>query len=133
MRQGLEKINGKRDIFTGIFERYGTKTNFKGYNEKTILLKDIKRGSKDIITDHVWFSMTKGFKALGELKEGDIIEFNARVREYRKGYKGYREEAQFEHPIEIDYRLSHPSKIRICRKKEAGRNKLMDVIRDGDG
>jgi hypothetical protein len=111
MRKGLEKINGDRTKFMGVFERYGTKTNFKGYPEKTILLKNVKQGSKTV-TDHIWFSMTKGFEALGELKEGDIIEFHARVKEYYKGYAGYKEEVQWEKPIELDYKLSHPTKIR---------------------
>jgi hypothetical protein len=33
--------------------------------------------------------MTKGFDALGELKQGDRIEFHARVKEYVKGYVDY--------------------------------------------
>lgn len=111
MRKDLEKISGNRTKFIGIFERYGTKTNFKGYPEKTILLKNVKLNSKTV-TDHIWFSMTKGFEALGELKEGEIIEFHARVKEYYKGYAGYREEIQWEKPIELDYKLSHPTKIK---------------------
>ena len=113
MRKGLEKINGNRTRFIGIFERYGTKTNFKGYPEKTILLKNVKQSSTDHnVTDHIWFSMTKGFEALGELKQGDKLEFYARVKEYYKGYAGYKEEVQWEKPIEQDYKLSHPTKIR---------------------
>jgi hypothetical protein len=111
MRKGLEKINGDRTKFVGIFERYGAKTNFKGYPEKTILLKNVKQGSK-CVTDHIWFSLTKGFEELGELKEGDVVEFHARVKEYYKGYAGYKEEVQWEKPIEQDYKLSHPTKIR---------------------
>jgi len=113
MRKGLEKINGNRTRFIGIFERYGTKTNFKGYPEKTILLKNVKQNSEDHnVTDHIWFSMTKGFEALGELKQGDKIEFYARVNESYKGYDGYKEEVQWENPIEQDYKLSHPTQIR---------------------
>ena len=111
MRKVLKEINGTRIKFKGIFERYGTKTNFKGYPEKTILLKDINDGMR-MVTDHLWFSMTKGFQALGELKEGDAIYFHARVKEYHKGYAGYKEEVQWEHPIQLDYKLSHPTKIR---------------------
>ena len=32
------------------------------------------------MTNHIWFVMTKDFEALGELKEGDKIEFHARVK-----------------------------------------------------
>jgi len=111
MRKGLENINGVRQKFIAVFERYGTKTNFKGYPQKTILLKNVSNGIK-IITDHIWFTMTKGFEALGELKQGDKLEFYARVKEYYKGYAGYKEEVQWEKPIELDYKLSHPTKIK---------------------
>ena len=111
MRKGLEKVNGSRIKFIGIFERYGSKTNFKGYPEKTILFKDVKNNST-VITDHIWFNMTKGFETLGKLKQGDIVEFYARVKKYYKGYAGFKEEIQWENPIEVDYKLSHPTKIK---------------------
>jgi len=34
------------------------------------------------------------------------------IKEYYKGYAGYKEEVQWEKPIEQDYKLSHPTKIR---------------------
>jgi len=45
----------------------------------------------------------------GELKQGDKVEFHARVKEYVKGYVNYRDDID---ESEIDYKLSHPTKIR---------------------
>ena len=108
MRNELGKMNQTRCRFKGIFERYGKKTNYKGFPETTVLLKEIRKGDK-IVSDHLWFSLTKGFQKLGELKQGDVVEFDARVTEYLKGYKGYREDV--DKPLETDYRLSFPTKF----------------------
>ena len=118
MRTNLKPLDNQRMKFTGTFERFGQKTNYKGYPEKTVLLKDIKDASGRIVTDLLWFSYLKQFQALGELQEGDVIEFHARVREYVKGYRGYREDAMFENPPRIDYRLSHPTRFKIASKKK---------------
>jgi len=114
VRENLKKINGKRKTFTGVFERFGTKNNnFAGYQQKTVLLKNIKsRSGKEFFAEHVWFNYTKEFAKLN-LKEGDKVMFDARVREYIKGYRGHREEVQWEKPIEKDYKLSHPTKIKL--------------------
>jgi len=119
MRNELEKINNERMRFVGIFDRYGTKPGWN-YPVKTILLKDVTNGDGvRIITDHIWFTMTKGFEALGELTQGDRIEFYARVKEYVKGYVNYRDDID---ESEIDYKLSHPTKI-----SKSGNNHAKDV------
>ena len=42
--------------------------------------------AKKVVADHVWFSYSQGFiKASISLLE-DALEFEARVKEYRKGY-----------------------------------------------
>ena len=63
MRKALKKIEGIRSTFTGTFVRFGTKNGYKGI-EHTVLLKDIKDSNGCIVTDHLWFNLTKGFKAL---------------------------------------------------------------------
>lgn len=120
MRERLKHFLTRRAKFTAIFSRYGDKINYKGYHEKTILLNSVQFG-RDVITDHIWFSMTKGFKALGELKEGDIIEFQARAKQYTKGYKGYKDDEFNEHPVSVDYKLSNPTnikKIKLDKRQE---------------
>lgn len=110
MRKTLKAIgNQTRHTFTATFARFGTKNGYMGI-EKTVLLQNIKDENGNLISDHLWFNYTTGFAKL-RLKEGMHIQFNARVAEYEKGYKGYREDVYV--PIEIDYKLSYPTKIKI--------------------
>jgi hypothetical protein len=83
-----------------------------GASERTLLLKGVRFLGTDVeAADHIWFNETKGFQALGTLEQGEIVEFDARVKEYRKGYWGNDWERQIEHPPGFDYKLSHPTKI----------------------
>lgn len=114
MREDLAKLCGVRRRFEGVFERFGKKT---GYKEilTTILLRDVKDvSSGKIVTDHLWFTMGKRFEAL-RLVKGDVVRFTARVTEYEKGYKGRRNEDDYDDydskPVEVDYRLSFPTKF----------------------
>lgn len=109
MRSKLkQKGSDKRYQFTGVFKRFGTKKGYKG-SEETVLLVDIYDEEENKVADHLWFNKTKGFSLLN-LKEGDRIQFYARVSQYEKGYMGYREDV-FK-PNEWDYKLSYPTKIR---------------------
>jgi len=112
MKKGLQKLEDTRTTFTATFKRYGKKTNYKGYPETTILLTDVKLDG-NTVADHVWFTMTKGFEKLGELKEGTVLQFDARVKRYVKGYKGFREDAFLENPPREDFKLSYPTKIKV--------------------
>jgi len=124
MRTRLKPLDNLRRIFIGTFERFGRKTNFKGYPTVTVLLMDIKDKDGKIATDHLWLGHTKQFQALGEMREGDIIQFHARVRQYVKGYRGYREDAQMENPPRLDYKLSHPTQFRIIKR---GKGEIVPV------
>lgn len=113
MREQLRAIDGVRCTFTGIFERFGTKSAYRGPPIKTLLLRHICDPTDKEVADHVWFVVGKQFGAL-DLQPGDRVEFCARVREYEKGYKGRREDV-WDAPIEKDYKLSHPTKVRkVC-------------------
>jgi len=48
-----------------------------------------------------WFNHTKGLEKLGELEEGDLIQFDARVKPCWKGYMCGREEVY--KPVEKDW------------------------------
>ena len=109
MRKELKNIDDFRGKFSGTFSRFGQKINWNGFPETTLLLINIKDSNNNIICDHLWFNLTKKFEKLGELKEGDNIEFEARVSEYYKGYINHREGI---HEKELDYKLSYPSKIK---------------------
>ncbi|MCL2813861.1 MAG: hypothetical protein FWD23_04600 [Oscillospiraceae bacterium] len=109
MRKQLAEKVEERETFTGIFVRFGIKSGWRG-PEKTVLLCEIKNAENKLVADHLWFNLTKSFEKLN-LQENDVVQFDARVKEYEKGYKGYRDDVY--KPIEIDYKLSHPTKIKI--------------------
>ena len=113
MRKRLQVMDGERTRFCGTFVRYGTKPGWRGNTEKTLLLRNIvELESGQRVTDHLWFNLTKGFQSLGELHEGDIIEFDARVKPYRAGYWGWDSDRAAENPPRWDYKLSHPTRIK---------------------
>ncbi|MGC3946508.1 MAG: hypothetical protein QM762_18620 [Chryseolinea sp.] len=114
MRTGLKKIEQERKKFQAVYQREGKKINWKGYSETTILLKDIKDETGKIVTDHLWFTMTKGFEALGTLTAGDVIEFEARVTDYRKGYVNRRINVN---QRSVDYKLSRPTKMKVVGRE----------------
>lgn len=71
MRKEL-KIIGSRDrhVFTATFIRFGFRDGYKG-PVKTILLQDVLLDDK-IVTDHLWFDLTKGFES-ADLLPGDVV------------------------------------------------------------
>jgi len=109
MRHEMKKIEDVRAVFTGIFVRLGSKPGWRGRMEETVLLKDIREGQGCIVANHLWFNRTVGFAKLA-LVEGDAVRFCARVKPYRKGYMGRREDV-YDAPVERDYKLSHPTKV----------------------
>lgn len=108
MRTKLASRDGERKKFKARFVRLGKKTNYKGYSEDTILLSNVTDIETDtVVTDHLWFSFTKGFEKVN-LKEGMTLTFEARVKAYKKGYvnRGIGINKK-----RTDYKLSHPTKI----------------------
>jgi len=113
MREQLQKIDGARATFRATFKRFGSKTALKGPPIVTLLFVDVVDLHGRQMCDHIWFTMTKGFEAL-KLMGGELVQFDGRVREYEKGYKGRRDD-DFDDcaPISTDYKLSHPTNIRL--------------------
>ena len=112
MRKELAKEEGQRKKFQAVFIRLGKKTSYKGYSEDTLLVKNIKdTATNKIVADHIWFTFSKGFEKI-ELVEGVIIEFEARVKEYRKGYVNHQYGIDNSNK---DFKLSHPTKIKIVK------------------
>lgn len=108
MRRVLKSLEGVRTAFRGTVVQFGVKSGYTGLDLPTLMLKDVMDGTGNVVTDHLWLSIGKQLAAL-HLQSGDVIAFQARVTAYEKGYKGYREDVY--KPIEIDYRLSNPTKI----------------------
>lgn len=104
MRKELSKKDGSRERFSAKVEKFGTKPNYHGFPEETILLTSVKDNTGTIVTDHMWFNVGVTFALLNE---GDLIEFDARVTTYKKGYSP----SDGDNPFRIDYRLSRPTKL----------------------
>lgn len=109
MRKELAAVAGERKKFSAVFARLGKKVNYNGYSEETILLNvivDVETGKP--VADHLWFGYTQGF-VKASLAAGDRLEFEARVKKYRKGYvnKNYKI-----NNASTDFKLSNPTKIK---------------------
>jgi len=109
LRKELEKKDEQRLKFSAVFTRYGSKVNWNGYSETTLLLTKICFEDGASAADHLWVSETQGFRDLGTLRPGDRLEFEARVAGYEKGYK-YRGKALT--PAKQDFKLNRLTKIR---------------------
>ncbi len=115
MRKELRIFNGERDLFLGTFVREGLKSAFKGASLPTILLKDVRRVSdQKIMCDHLWLNKTKAFAAL-HLSVGVQIQFEARVKQYSKGYQGNKEDIK--KVVKQDFKLSHPTRVEVVSSK----------------
>lgn len=102
MREALAQIEGKKSLFYGEFSKYGWRKFMGQYVEKTLLLVNIRDKQGNLICDHLWFHLTKGFEKLGELKKGQILKFEARVQSYTK-HRGE----------DVDYHLAWPQDLKI--------------------
>lgn len=113
VRAILESKFGCRERFSGSFKRFGSKVGYKGRVETTVLLTHITDANGQFVCDHLWFNHTKGFQGI-DLREGDVVEFEARVSDYVKGYMhdDYVDERT------VDYHLSYPTKIKRVAPKE---------------
>ena len=115
MRKVLGADAGIRKKFRATVSRFGKKTNYKGYSDETILLLNVTdMETFKVVTDHVWFAYTKGFEKL-KLFPGVVIEFEARIKSYRKGYVNRKYKID---ESRVDFKLSHPTRITLKSAKE---------------
>ncbi|RVU71005.1 MULTISPECIES: hypothetical protein [Lactobacillus] len=118
MRKILGKIGSEdRHTFQADFGKYG----YKRYHDSmrgelyspTMVVRNLimvdDPEHPQIIADHLWLNLTKGFADLGLLQEGDRLQFNGRVSEYSKG---------FINKDKKDYELSYPTKIQLLNERE---------------
>lgn len=106
-RKELQKREGARFRCRATVERFGTKASFRGPPVPTILLRNIADvASGTLLSDHLWFTCGKWSAGLAV---GDIVEFDARVGDYIKGYQGRREDVFA--PVTRDWKLARPTKV----------------------
>jgi hypothetical protein len=114
MREKLQPLEGQRLRFRGEVGRFAIKKIFVA---ETILIKNIARlDTGETITDHLWSPAGKTFLE-PSIEKGDVIEFNARVAPYTRGYFNPRKEID---ERSIDYRLVYPSKLLVLPGEEQG-------------
>jgi hypothetical protein len=124
MRKNLAPKNGVRTRFIGVVDRFGARSNWNGFPEETVCLKDVKFLDGKEATDHIWFVVGKRIKSL-DLAENDVVEFEARVKKYIKGYVNWR------HGIdnrELDFKLSNPTKLKKLEIKNIEKWKKIGTI-----
>ena len=110
MRESLKKLgDDKRHTFTAIVGRFSLKTGFRGLPLKTIMLLKVKCDGV-VVASHVWLTFGRRFHS-AVLLPGDLIQFDARVKQYEKGYKGRKLDVY--KPVSKDYGLSYPTKIKV--------------------
>jgi hypothetical protein len=118
MRTELRKREGSRETFTGRFVRYGWKDGWVG-RVRTLLLVDVRDAEGLLVADHLWFNCTKGFEQAG-LVEGCVVQFDARVMAYKKGYRGHVWERALEAPRpSTDYHLTRPTRVAVLSEQVA--------------
>lgn len=122
-RTELATKDGKRETFTGTFSRLGKKRGKS--SGATILLVDIKDKRGRIVTDHLWITYTKGLAKLNSLFEGDVIQFDARVKVYKhaKADKKHANGALLPEDYYEEYGLSHPTNFKLKHKVETPKGK----------
>lgn len=115
MRKELKEIDGTRLRFRAVVERFGTKV-YRDYEDTTILLKNVTRVDTGLqVTDHIWFTVGKTIDNL-DLKPGEIVEFDARVGNYSKGYVNHRQGID---DRKIDYKLNRPTRFKRVTAESA--------------
>ncbi|MEX2234360.1 MAG: hypothetical protein WD824_19500 [Cyclobacteriaceae bacterium] len=111
MRKLLASGKGVRKKFQGIFSRFGKKSNYHGYSDETILLVQITDvETNKVVADHIWFGLTKGFEKL-DLRPGMKVEFEARIKPYKKGYVNRRYNID---QSRMDFKLSNPTRVAVA-------------------
>jgi hypothetical protein len=106
-RQSLFERNGERIRVRARIEEYGTNGQ-----ESVYLLIDVRdAASCELLTDHLW--MPIGTWARG-MRQGDIIEFDATVAPYVKGYFGQRQDVLRARRLpSVDYHLEDPTNAEV--------------------
>lgn len=112
MRTELAKFAGQRNWFRARIEDIGTGRSSS--RRETILLVEV-RCTDDldaVVADHIWIKKGGQFQAVSI---GDVIEFDAEVEQYEKGYMNFRMGID---ETTIDYRLSKPSNVQAIADSE---------------
>ena len=78
MRKKMKSISGKRERFRATFSRTGTKKNYHGFPETTLLFDDVCREKNgQLISDHLWFNNTTNTWVTADPSDPDYTKYDA--------------------------------------------------------
>ncbi|MFC6180579.1 hypothetical protein [Lactiplantibacillus daowaiensis] len=122
MRKQLKQLgSSERHTFQGVFKGVGFKSSYRNHYLPTLVLEQITFEGK-IMTNHLWCNYTRQFSKLGVLKIGDVVQFDARIKRYTKGYKTSSKK--------VDYGIERPTKVVLLEETETPRLSLPDALTD---
>ena len=136
MREALIALEGQRVRVRGVFRRLGRKQGFAGPEESiTVLLSPVLLPDGSMVSDHLWFNMTRGFAAL-DLRRGMVVELSARVARYKKPTRDWARGT--DDPISEDLKLVRPTGLRVVGREPElpaadPRADLLARIKAGEG
>lgn len=110
--------SSKRHRFRARFVKL---TDNPGYKRGAvaIILSSVKLWpDADRVAARLSFTWSVRFQRLGKLTPGQWIEFEARVARVETGYDGPDWLLQIENPRKVEWRLRHPSKVRLVSQQE---------------
>ena len=116
MRSELKAVGlGEKHTFTAEFVKYSYKMSRAKVPIRTLLFQNIKNEEGKIVADHIWFMTTNEFDKF-KFHYGNVVQFDAYIGEYVKGYFGTRKDRNHNHKkMALDYNLSCPSQIKkLC-------------------
>ena len=119
MKYQLKKIKNKgRQCFEATIDRIGSKTNFHGFPEETLLLLDVNIKYTGEIIDHVWIGKTKNTEPLFDIAKSMTdkikVSFYRKILEYRKCgqiYDGLKLVGE-----EIDYKIGYITNVEFLNR-----------------
>lgn len=113
MREALAALDGQRLTIRATVLRFSRCIGWAGVRQPTILLGQVAAVDGALLADHLWLHLGKRMADL-DLKLGDLIEFSARVAEYRRGLFRLPGEPM---TFNTDYGLAFPTKVRLIAHK----------------
>jgi len=114
MRVKLREKCGERITVEATVARFGRRNSFlRNGTINTILLRDVRSATTgDELTTHLWLDRGKRW---ADVTVDCVVRFDARVASYEKGYRGKGGDPS--RPVEVDYRLSYPTRIEIVKSR----------------
>jgi hypothetical protein len=112
-RTGLQDYSGRRHRFGAVFAGRGSRSAFLGSLRETLLFRDLYDAETGApVSDHVW--VTAGNWSAG-LRPNDVVEFDARVVPYVRGYFSGRRDV--DRRPSANWQLVRPTRVAILTER----------------